>query len=446
MFRSYKEATDWLFTQIPVFHRHGESAYKPGLERTLALAGMFGNPHKGLVTIHVGGTNGKGSVASTLASILQATGLRTGLFTSPHLVDFRERIRVNGEMIDKRRVSGFINRFLKANMELEKRIEPSFFELTTVMALDYFRQSNVDIAVIEVGLGGRLDSTNIISPILSVITNISLDHTSLLGNTLTKIAAEKAGIIKEDTPVVIGETHSETHDLFLARAMAKGCRIRFADSEELISKWHEEADGTNSYILADGMKITSPLSGECQARNMATILTAIDELRRAGIAISDEAVAKGVSDVCTATGLDGRWTVSKTRKGRRIIYDTGHNPGGWEYTSARLSRIPSPLTLVIGFVNDKDVDTILDLIAKAELKHARYIFTAPDVERALPAEELRSKALAHGLEGEAETDLKEALKKAFAKTDGFDEDSVVFVGGSNYLVARLLENRIIERQ
>ncbi len=314
----YQQTLDWLFTQTPMFHRVGSAAYKPGLERTLELSAAFGSPHHDLRCIHVAGTNGKGSTASLIASVLTSAGYRTGLFTSPHLVDFRERIRIDGEMIGRDEVTGFVDTF----RERCPGMEPSFFELTTVMAFDYFARRGVDYAVIEVGLGGRLDSTNIIRPELSVITNISLDHTSLLGDTPAAIAAEKAGIIKAGVPVVIGRAEGDVRQVFADRAAAVGAPIEFACDEPLVSAVCR-AD-RNEYHAAAMGDFVCELSGECQAENANTVLHALRHLP-----VGPDAIRTGFASVGALTGLRGRWTI--LRRDPVVIYDTGHNPGGWQY-------------------------------------------------------------------------------------------------------------------
>lgn len=430
-FKTYDEAIDWLFTQIPAFHRIGAGAYKPGLERTLRLAGMFGNPHLGIKAVHIAGTNGKGSVASLLASVAQASRLRTGLFTSPHLVDFRERIRINGEMISQCEVLDFLERFAQLNES--EQIEPSFFELTTIMALDHFRRHNVDFAVIETGLGGRLDSTNIITPLLSVVTNISLDHTSLLGNTREAIAGEKAGIIKPGVAAVIGENDPEIADVFASVAARCGSKLTDASATCEIESWREEGE-CNIYETRSHGILRSPLTGECQARNAATVLAAVDNLRQNGINIPGEAVAEGFAEVCRFTGLTGRWTIV----GREplTIIDTGHNPGGWRYTTRHLLSTPGMRHLVIGFASDKDVDSILEMIAELPQERVALYFTSPAVERRLSAEDLASRAARFGLGGAMLNSVADAVEAAVKAATAAD---TVFIGGSNFVVAEALE-------
>lgn len=428
---TYEETLDYLYTQTPMFQSIGAGAYKPGLDTVKALSEMFGNPHKRLKTIHVGGTNGKGSTAHTIAAVLQSAGYKTGLFTSPHLIDFRERIRVNGKMIEKEKVTDFVNRFIANGGE---KLHPSFFELTTIMAFEYFAESEVDIAVIEVGLGGRLDSTNIIVPELSVITNISKDHTALLGNTLTEIAAEKAGIIKEGIPVVIGESADDVRNVFRDTAEEKHAPIYYADDIQSFEK-AEAKKGAISYIGTKWGDINGELCGDCQTKNAATILCALEQLENLGYKITAESVAKGFSNVCSLTGLAGRWM--KISDNPTVICDTGHNVGGWEYLSKRLATYGDRLHMVIGFVNDKDISGILSMMPKK----AHYHFVKPSVNRGLNSEKLTELAKEAGLSGSTFETVAEGYKNALSQ---MKEGDIIFVGGSTFVVADMLS--FIERQ
>lgn len=422
---TYEETLDYLYTQTPMFQSIGAGAYKPGLDTVKALSEMFGGPHKRLKTIHVGGTNGKGSTAHTIAAVLQSAGYKTGLFTSPHIIDFRERIRINGKMIEKEKVTDFVNRFIAKGGE---KLHPSFFELTTIMAFKYFAESEVDVAVIEVGLGGRLDSTNIIVPDLSVITNISKDHTALLGNTLTEIATEKAGIIKEGIPVVIGESADDVRKVFSDMAARKYSPIYYADD----IKEFEEALPSNDSIIYKGTRwgdITSKLCGDCQTKNAATILCALDRLTEAGYKITPEAVTNGFSRVCSLTGLAGRWM--KISDYPSVICDTGHNVGGWEYLSKRLASYGDRLHMVIGFVNDKDISGILSMMPE----NAHYYFVKPSVNRGLNSEKLTELAKEAGLKGSTFETVAEGYKKALSQ---MKEGDTIFVGGSTFVVADML--------
>lgn len=420
---NYEETVDYLFTQTPVFQRDGASAYKPGLHTALKLSEAFGNPHLELGrTIHVAGTNGKGSTSHTLAAILQSAGLRTGLYTSPHLTDFRERIRVNGQMIEREAVVDFVRKYL-SNKELQT-LRPSFFELSTIMAFDWFRRQNVDVAVIEVGLGGLLDTTNIITPSLSIITNISPDHTSLLGSTLAEIASQKAGIIKEGVPVVIGEAgDSSVREVFESKAARMHSDLFYAEPIPTTM----DADGRWIYYG----KISGELRGEFQPLNASTVMKAIEVL--SWPEVNADAVAKGFANVEELTGLRGRLSELKGA-GCKLVYDTGHNPGAWEYIGRYLSSVVATQKVyVVGFAADKDVDCILSMLpADGEL-----ILTRPTGNRGMDAEVLAAKAESHGLKGVAIESVSDAVTEAvrLAGSDGF-----VFVGGSNFVVADLLKS------
>lgn len=421
---TYEQSIDYLYTRLPMFQRVGAPAYKPGLDTSIALAAMFGDPQYKYPTIHVGGTNGKGSTAHTLAAMLQSAGYKTGLYTSPHLVDFRERIRVDGKMIPREAVTEFVERYIAMSAELT----PSFFELTMVMAFDYFAREHVDVAVIEVGLGGRLDSTNIISPCLSVITNISFDHTQFLGDTLPAIASEKAGIIKRGVPVVIGESDGEVREVFRRKAAEVDAPIRYADDERHYSSAEIGDDGVLYHDTPFG-ELRGELRGECQLKNTSTILTAVDELRRGGWRISDDDVRSGMANVCETTGLAGRWM--KLRDEPLTVCDTGHNTGGWQYLTRQLSAAPGVKHIVIGFVSDKDVTAILNMLPK----DARYYFTRASIARAMDERVLCDKAVAAGLNGECYPTVIEAYREACAAAGAGD---TVFVGGSTFVVADLL--------
>lgn len=415
---TYNQAVQYLFDSAPMFQNVGAAAYKEGLGGTLALDEHFGHPHRSYRTIHVGGTNGKGSVCHTLAAILQAQGYRVGLYTSPHLVDFRERIRVNGKMISKKRVIEFVED-LKASL-LEGRLEGgySFFELATALAFKYFEEQKVDFAVIEVGLGGRLDCTNIITPILSVITNISFDHVQFLGDTLPKIASEKAGIIKPGIPVCIGEDiNPEVKAVFQNKADEVGAPITFAEESPLqFPFW--------------GSDFKPALTGLCQEKNTRTILTSVRLLRESGIEISEKAIERGFAEVCTMTGLMGRWQILSKKP--LTICDTAHNVGGLQYIFRHLASIPHQrLHLVIGMVSDKDVNTVLTLVPKDAICY----FTQASVNRAMPAEELTRRAKAIGMQGATYTDVASAYDTAISNASA---DDIIYIGGSTFVVADLL--------
>ncbi len=406
---TYSEATEYLFTSAPLFQNIGAGAYKEGLSNTEALDAHHGHPHTKYLTIHVAGTNGKGSTSHTLAAILQSAGYRVGLYTSPHLVDFRERIRVNGEMIPEERVI----RFVEEEREFFEPLHPSFFELATALAFKYFEEAGVDIAVIETGLGGRLDCTNIIQPILSIITNISFDHVQFLGNTLPAIAREKAGIIKPGIPVVMGETggNAEVRKVFATKAQETHSPICFADEME-----HPIRE--------------TQLKGFCQQKNTNTILCALGFLKER-LNLSNEAIDRGFMNVCELTGLMGRWQILKEKP--LTVCDTGHNVGGWEYLSKQLEETPGTLHIVIGMVGDKDVRKVISMLPK----RAKHYFTQASVARAMPVGDFAEIAREFGLEGKSYDNVMQAYNEA--SSDATPEDTI-FVGGSTFVVADLLAN------
>ncbi len=424
---SYKETLDYLYGCVPMFQNLGAGAYKPGLDNTLAISRHFGDPHRQLkAAVHIAGTNGKGSTAHTIAAVLQAAGYRTGLYTSPHLLDFRERIRVDGRPVDE----DFVRRFVAEYMASDEltALHPTFFELTTIMAFKYFAESEVDVAVIETGLGGRLDCTNIINPVLSIITNISLDHTALLGKTEAAIAGEKAGIIKAGVPVVIGRAAGEVLKVFKAKAASTGSELHLAEKSGACTSATMTADS----IIYEGTAwgtVRGELHGECQKENGRTILTALGLLSGQFPKIDAEAVRKGFANVCALTGLAGRWMQISERP-VRVICDTGHNPGGWEYLGPALGAIEE-LHMVLGFVNDKDLGTITDYVPR----HARYYFAKPSVERGRPAADTAAEAARHGINGTAYGTVAEAFAAAKAAAS---EGATIFVGGSTFVVADFL--------
>lgn len=425
---NYQETLHYLFTSAPLFQHVGKDAYKEGLENTHTLDTYFGHPHRSFHTIHVAGTNGKGSCSHTLAAILQRAGYRTGLYTSPHLVDFRERIRVNGEPVPE----SYVVDFVEKHRHFFEPLHPSFFELTTAMAFRYFADSQVDVAVIEVGLGGRLDCTNIIRPDLCVITNISFDHIQFLGDTLEKIAAEKAGIIKSDIPVVVGETTAETKPVFLRKAQEVGAPIIFAEEDHLLLSHTRTSDGQYLYQTVDYADLKGELGGLCQLKNTNTLLSAIRQLKVQGYALTDEAIREGFAGVCELTGLMGRW--QKVGSCPTVICDTGHNVGGISYIVEQLAlQTYDRLHIVMGMVNDKDISGVLAMLPRK----ASYYFTQASVQRALPAGRVKELANKFGLEGEAYPDVSSAL--AAAKAAATDKD-LIFVGGSSFIVADLLSS------
>lgn len=378
--------------------------------------------------IHIAGTNGKGSTAHSLAAVLQASGYRTGLFTSPHLVDFRERIRVDGRMMESDRVVDFVERYLAMDLGLH----PSFFELTTIMALDYFARSGVEVAVIETGLGGRLDTTNIITPCLSVITNISLDHTSLLGDTPGRIAVEKAGIIKPGVTAVIGEApQPDVRAVFEAKGRQVGAPVIFAEDDRAFDEFEMKGEMTVYHTKRFGV-VESSLTGECQLKNMNTVLTALQQLSPLFDRISRHSIAAGLKEVSTLTGLRGRWETISTSP--RVVIDTGHNPGGWQYIVNQINSVDAKTRhIVFGMAADKDIDTVLAMLGS--VKSHKFYFTAPSSPRALPAAELHKKAIDHGLEGAVFESVAEAYDAARGAATPSD---FIFIGGSNFLIADFL--------
>lgn len=426
---TYNEAITYLFNSAPLFQNIGAGAYKEGLSNTNALDSRYGHPHRSYRTIHVGGTNGKGSVSHTLAAILQCAGYKVGLYTSPHLADFRERIRVNGQMIPEQRVIDFVTQ----EKSFFEPLHPSFFELATALAFLYFKEEKVDVAVIEVGLGGRLDCTNIISPDLCVITNISKDHVQFLGDTPTQIAKEKAGIIKSGIPVVIGETKQdiEVRNVFISKSKEVCTSIKFADEEKEIIHSITQPQGGRKYQTRNWGAFNGELGGDCQEKNTATILSAVQMLIEQGYNITEAHVHEGIAQVCSLTGLIGRWQCLGNEP--LTICDTGHNIGGMQYIVRQLASTPhEKLHFVIGMVNDKDIDSVLDILPK----DAVYYFTQASIQRALPADALAIKAEKAGLKGEVITDVKEACRKA---RQNATNDDVIFVGGSTFVVADLLK-------
>lgn len=425
---NYQETVEYLFNSTPVFERVGAVAYKEGLENTLALDEHFGHPHLNYKTIHVAGTNGKGSCSHTLAAILQAAGYKVGLYTSPHLVDFRERIKVNGQMISQQRVVDFVEK----HRAFFEPLHPSFFELTTALAFLYFKEQKVDVAVIEVGLGGRLDCTNIITPILSVITNISFDHTQFLGNTLAKIAGEKAGIIKKGVPVVIGEALDETAPVFSEKAQELNAPLTFAEKDPEIKEWAVAPQSGMEYQTRHYGLLHGELGGKYQVKNANTILTAIQVLRHTepDLTIRPKDVKLGFEDVCETTGLQGRW--QQLHSHPLVVCDTGHNVGGWNYLSRQIaSQKCERKRIVFGMVDDKDINTVMDLLPK----DATYYWTQASSKRAVHSEKVARLGGAHGLLGTNCGNVGNAYRKAMEDAGNND---FVFVGGSSYVVADLL--------
>lgn len=481
----YKDTLNYLYSSAPMFQQIGSKAYKEGLENTIALDEHLGHPHREFRCIHVAGTNGKGSCSHTLAAVLQSAGYRVGLYTSPHLIDFRERIRINGEPVSE----AYVVRFVEEHRNFFEPLSPSFFELTTAMAFRYFADEKIDVAIIEVGMGGRLDCTNIIHPELCVITNISADHTQFLGDTLAQIAAEKAGVIKEGVPVVIGEAIEETRPVFLRKAEEMGAPIEFAEDERKIKEFTLQSIIAAEQVLAEKRKaikdlgllvqeatetlseesyrrammqskfceqlpkkqescvkivgwvyeveeypnLEGELGGLCQIKNTETILHALSQLKALNYHIEEKDVRNGFAHVCELTGLMGRW--QKVNESPLMICDTGHNVAGVAMLIDLFNIVKyKNLRIVIGMVNDKDIDGILELLPK----EATYYFTKASVQRALPEKELRKKAREHGLHGNCYPSVVAAVKAA--KNKSLPQD-FIFVGGSNFIVADLLASR-----
>lgn len=426
---AYKEAIEYLYTRLPMFTRDGASAFKKDLDNTIRLCNALDNPQQKFKTLHIAGTNGKGSTSHMLAAILAQAGYKTGLYTSPHLLDFRERIRVNGLMCEEKFVTDFVHK----HRALIEDVQPSFFEITVAMAFDYFERSKVDIAVIEVGLGGRLDSTNIIKPLLSVITNIGFDHMNLLGDTLGEIASEKAGIIKENIPAVISEYAAETASVFLNKAHAEAAPIQFASQFYQTRILGVDQDYLNIEAIDGNGAIDHyqlDLKGSYQVKNLAGVLLAVDELRKQGFEISSAHVHEALKHVQSTTGIQGRW--QQLSKDPFVICDTGHNEDGIHEVLKNLNATTyNKLHFVIGAMRDKDLTHMLPYLPK----DAIYYFAAPDMPRAMPPDLLRQEAVAFDLNGGDYSSVQEAFAAAKAAYEGGD---LIFVGGSNFVVAEVL--------
>ena len=422
---TYQETIQYLFNSTPVFEHVGAAAYKPGLYNTHELDQHFGHPHTAYKTIHVAGTNGKGSCSHTLAAILQEAGYKVGLYTSPHLVDFRERIRVNGHPISEQRVIDFVEQ----ERAFFEPLNPSFFELTTALALLYFKEQQVDVAIIEVGLGGRLDCTNIITPVLSLITNISFDHTQFLGNTLEQIAVEKAGIIKEHVPVVIGETVPETRTVFKQKAAICKAPIYFAEEEPEVLSSKVCQTGGRDYITQNFGNLHGQLGGEYQERNANTVLKALPLLQEI-FNITPNNIVRGFANVTTLTGLRGRW--EKLRENPVVICDTGHNVAGWKWLAPQIkSVVCRKLRLIFGMVDDKDVETVIKLLPK----NATYYWAQASTKRAIPSNIIAEMGRKNQLVG---TDCGTVAKAYHRAITDASADDFIFVGGSSYIVSDLL--------
>jgi dihydrofolate synthase/folylpolyglutamate synthase len=428
---NYQESINYLFTRLPIYQRIGPAAYKANLENTKALDSYFEHPHRHFKSIHIAGTNGKGSVSHMIAAVLQKAGYKTGLYTSPHLKDFRERIRINGEMIPQEKVIQFVNK----SKPIMEELNPSFFELTVAMAFQYFADEGVEIAVIETGLGGRLDSTNIVKPLVSVITNIGHDHMRFLGTTIQEIAAEKAGIIKPGRPVVIGQSDKATDPVFEKKADESGSCLLYADRMYHINYSMLTAARTQVFNVFSGknpvyIELISDLIGGYQKKNLITVLQTLDSIRAEGIKISRDAIYEGIRQVKKLTGLRGRW--EEIAYNPLTVCDTAHNPEGIAEVMQQIQKNPfKTLHIVWGMVSDKDPKTILSLLPK----NAKYYFTKANIPRALDENELLRKAAMEGLKGSAFHCVSEALTAA--KKEALKED-FIFIGGSTFVVAEAL--------
>lgn len=431
----YPETLAWLYAQLPMYQRVGAAGFKKGLGNTEALAAALGHPETKFRSVHVAGTNGKGSSSHLLAAVLQSAGYKVGLYTSPHLREFTERIRVNGQEL----APAYLVQWVAEHQDLFADIEPSFFEMCVALAFDYFGAEQVDVAVVEVGLGGRLDSTNIITPLVSLITNISYDHQAMLGNTLPEIAGEKAGIIKPGRPVVVSQTQPEVAPVFTAKAAQTGSPLLFADARYLAQPAPAVGVGPAAVQVVDVLRDGQPfladvelgLLGDYQRLNLPGVLATLDELRTQGFEIPESALRQGLRDVTRLTGLRGRWSIIGQQP--LVIADTAHNEAGLRLVLAQLARVPhAHLHLVIGTVNDKDVTNVLALLPR----EATYYFCQADIPRALPAADLAALAAGHGLVGQAYGPVAAALAAARAAAAPAD---VVFIGGSTFVVAEVPE-------
>jgi dihydrofolate synthase / folylpolyglutamate synthase len=426
----YTRTLDYIFEKLPMYHRIGQAAYKSDLNNILLLSEHLGNRHKNFRTIHIAGTNGKGSVSHMLASVLHEAGYKTGLYTSPHLLDFRERIRINGQMIPQE----FVVDFVEQTKDFIESVQPSFFEITVGMAFSYFAQEKVDVAVIETGLGGRLDSTNIINPDLSIITSISMDHESLLGDTIEKIAFEKAGIIKKEVPVIIGQKSEQTKDVFIEKALSVNAPLCFAEDYYQAEMKEQQAGHAIFKITSDynfNQEIESDLTGSYQGMNITTLLTAIDLLNKQNYRIPESAVLKGIKNTKANTGLRGRWDVLS--ESPMLVCDIAHNEGAITEVMKQLKLCKYDyLHIVFGMSGDKDYNKVLSLLPF----NADYYFTRPSVPRGMDANELTEAARKHGLKGDAYVSVKDAIIQVRKNTGSSD---LILVTGSAFVVADALE-------
>lgn len=431
----YQETCDYIFRKTTNFEQQGSSGYKPGLDTSLAIDEHYGHPHEHFRSIHVAGTNGKGSVSHLMAAFLQGCGYNVGLYTSPHILDFSERIRVNGKPVGQ----DYVVNFVKEGKEFFEQQKATFFDIATAMAFNYFKEMDVDIAVVEVGLGGRFDCTNIITPVLSVITNVSLDHTQLLGDTVEQIAMEKGGIIKPGVPVVIGEATPETRPVFEALAKEANAPITFAEDEQEIVSWQLTPEGYMHYTTKNLGEFDCELTGDFQPKNMNTVLVAQHQLAKTGYLAdrstpeNNHELNQAYRNVMSTTGLQGRW--QKVRSNPTVVCDSGHNPGAWAYLSKQLEDVKCrQLRIVFGMVGDKDVSNVMSKLPK----NATYYFTKGSTKRALPETSLKVLADQFGLKGDCYPTVEEAYKAAMKDASS---DDFIFVGGSFYIVADFMKSR-----
>ncbi len=431
---TYKETTEFLFNQLPMFQRIGASAYKADLNTTLALDKYFGFPHQNFKTIHVAGTNGKGSVSHSLAAILMSAGYKVGLYTSPHLIDFRERIKINGDMISEQAVTDFVS----TNKQIMEELNPSFFEISVAMAFQYFSDQMVDIAVVEVGMGGRLDSTNIINPLLSIITNIDFDHVQFLGNTLELIAAEKAGIIKPNVPIIIGKTQKETENVFLNKAKEYNAELFFADQNFECTSAFFTTEGKQSFNITMSKilifkDLKFDLLGFYQKENILTILQTVEILNTKKLidkTITSEILYRALQNAAKLTGLKGRWQIVGNNP--LTVCDTGHNEAGIRFVLEQILQTAfKKLHFVLGMVNDKDVSKVLSMLPL----HAKYYFTKASIPRALDQQILKEMAEKLNLEGKTYNSVIEAVNAATLEAE---KNDFIFIGGSTFVVADYL--------
>jgi dihydrofolate synthase / folylpolyglutamate synthase len=431
---TYQQTLDYLFTRLPMFSRLGAAAFKKDLTNTIRLCDALNNPQNSFKSVHIAGTNGKGSTSHMLASVLQTAGYKTGLYTSPHLKDFRERIKVDGEMVSE----DFVVDFTERLKPLIEEIEPSFFEITVAMAFQYFAEQKIDVAIIETGLGGRFDSTNIITPQLSIITNIGMDHMNILGDTLEKIAYEKAGIIKPGVPVVVGETLPETKPVFIDKAKEVSAPICFANEERWIPEWENDKQELVVAVSVNGIDARKnyrlDLSGLYQTKNLLTVLEAVHILNTKEWIITDEAIEKGLANVKKLTGLHGRWEV--VHQHPTVVLDVAHNEDGIQQITSQLEHCDfHKLHIVMGMVKDKEIDNVLTLLPA----YAHYYFTKAQIPRALPETELLSKAKTFGLEGHAYPSVMEALQEAVNVSN---REDMILICGSVFIVGEVETSEI----